>query len=333
MYEEKLPPDHDDGELARLLAATGPREQPSPEATAEIRAAVEAEWRQSVAGRRERRRYASWAVAAGVAAAAVAVWMARPLYRPASGPVASLARVVGHVEIDTGDGHWTPMSAGTTVRAGAVIRTNSTGRAALSMEDGVELRLDSGTRLAFNDASGASMTQGAVYVDSGPEAGPQAADFQIETPAGSVRHLGTQYEARLADGGLRVAIREGRVEVRAAGEAVLGSAGEVVTVGKGGATRSRLSPTASDWKWVNDVTPPFSIEGRSVDDFLAWASRETGRKVVYSSPLVERQARSVMLRGTVEGLAPDQAVAAVLSTTSLRPVLGDDQITVEAAAR
>ena len=333
MVDEKTMAGQDDGDLARLLAATGPRSQPSSQATTEVLAAVEAEWRRSVAARRQRRQYTNWAAAAGVAVVAVAVWMARPLYLPEAGTVASLARVVGDVQLDAGGGRWTPLAAGSVVKAGAVIHTGGTGRAALAMNDGVELRLDSDTQLAFNDASEARLAQGAVYVDSGPEAGATAADFVLETPVGSVRHLGTQYEARLADGDLRVGIREGRVEVRGARGTDFGSAGEVLTVSSGGATRSRLSPTAPDWQWVNGVTPPFSIEGRSVDEFLSWAGRETGRKVVYSSPAVERQARSVTLRGTVEGLAPDQAVAAVLSTTSLRPTVEGERFTIDATAR
>ena len=333
MYDEQLPAGQDDGDLARLLAATGPRHQPSTQAAAEVRAVVEAEWRDTVTARQQRRQFTGWAAAAGVAVAAVAVWMARPLYLPESGSVASLARVVGDVQMDAGDGHWTPLAAGSVVKAGTVIRTGSTGRAALTVKHGVELRLDSATQLAFNDESDANLSQGAVYVDSGPDAGAPAADFQLETPVGSVRHLGTQYEARLADGGLRVGIREGRVEISGARGRVLGSAGEVLTVSDGGMTRSRLAPTAADWKWVNGVTPPFSIEGRSVDEFLSWAGRETGRKVVYSSPVAERQARNVTLRGTVEELEPDQAVAAVLSTTSLRPVVEDEQITIDVAAR
>jgi hypothetical protein len=333
MYDEKRPAEPDDGDLARLLAATGPRNQPSAQALAEVRAAVEAEWRQTVSARQQRRRYTTWAAAASIVVAAVGAWMARPLYLPESGPVASLARVVGEVQLDSGDGRWTALASGSVVQPGAVIRTGSDGRAALKMKDGVELRLDSGTRVAFNDANDASLSQGAVYVDSGPEAGAPAEDFRLETPVGSVRHLGTQYQARLTDGDLRVGIREGRVEISGTRGTVLGSAGELLSVSDSGATRSRLAATAPDWKWVGDVTPPFSIEGRSVDEFLSWAARETGRKVVYSSPGVEHQARSVTLSGTVEGLAPEQAVTAVLSTTSLRPVVEDEQIRIEPAAR
>jgi hypothetical protein len=84
---------------------------------------------------------------------------------------------------------------------------------------------------------------------------------------------------------------------------------------------------------VTDVTPPFSIEGRTVDEFLTWAGRETGRRVVYSSPDVERLAKSVTLNGTVDGLPPQQAVAAVLATTSLQTIVADGSIEVARASR
>jgi ferric-dicitrate binding protein FerR (iron transport regulator) len=325
---------HDEREgadLARLLEATGPRSKPSDRAMAEVRAAVEAEWREVVSKRQQRRRYTTWALAAGIAVAAVGAWLARPLYLQEPGPIASLARVVGDVQMDTGNGRWSTLATGSVVTSGSVIRTLGGGRAALRMNDGVELRLDSGTELAFNDANDARLASGAVYVDSGPEVAPPAADFVLETPAGSVRHLGTQYEARLTGGDVLVGIREGRVEVSGQRGTVLGNAGEVLKISDGGVSRSPLAPSASQWNWVGEVTPPFSIEGRSVDAFLAWAGRESGRRVVYASPDVERQANIVTLSGTVEGLAPNEAVAAVLSTTSLRPVVTDGEIRILSA--
>lgn len=332
MNDEPTLASQDDGDLARLLKSIGTRDRPSDGVAREVRAAVEAEWKKTIAMRRQRQHYVGWAAAAGVAVAAVALWVARPLYMAPSGPVASLARVVGDVQFDAGDGRWTPLEAGSVINAAAAIRTGRDGRAAIGMTDGVELRLDSDTQLAFNDAHEATLVRGAVYVDSGSGAGAPAADFVLATPIGSVRHLGTQYQARLTDGELQVGVREGRVEVGTARGPVLGGSGELLTISDTSASRSRLAPSAAQWKWVNEVTPPFSIEGRSVDEFLTWAGRETGRSIVYSSPVAERQARSITLRGTVEGLTPDLAVSAVLATTSLQPVVGDEQITIDTAA-
>jgi len=54
--------------------------------------------------------------------------------------------------------------------------------------------------------------------------------------------------------------------------------------------------------------------------------------VVFASPDAADRARTVTLSGTVEGLTPDEAVAAVLSTTTLRAGIAADRIQVEAAA-
>jgi len=322
----------DDTDIAALLAAAGPRVQPSHQAMADVRASVEAEWRATLATRQRRRHVAAWATAAGVAVAAVAVWVARPLVQSGHESVASLARVVGDVQQNSGNGRWTPLATTDSLEPGVQLRTGTGGRAAIRLRDGVELRLDSRTLVALEDARHATLSSGAVYVDSGAMPGVPGPDFAIDTPAGTVRHLGTQYEARLVDSGLRVGVREGRVEIESPGGDVLGDAGEQLTLSNGQVVRSRLAPTATDWDWVATITPPFSIEGRSVDAFLAWAGRETGRAVVYASPETARQARGVVLRGTVEGLTPDEAVVAVLSTTSLRPVVEAEHIRIDAAA-
>lgn len=325
--------DRDEHDIARLLKNVGARSQPAQQAAAEVRAAVEAEWRSTVSARQQRRRFTGWAAAAGIAVAAVVAWMARPLYLPEPVAVATVARVVGDVQVESSRGQWSHVVTGDTVRAGAAVRTGAGGRAALDLPSGVRVRLDTGTELAFNSVEVASMSEGAVYVDSGKDAAPSAARFVLDTPAGDVRHLGTQYEARLDDGGLRVGVREGKVEIRGTGAPVVGSAGEVVALHGGQVTRSALAPNASAWNWVTDVTPPFSIEGRTVDEFLTWAGRETGRRVVYSSPDVERLAKSVTLSGTVDRLPPQQAVAAVLATTSLETNMADGSIEVGRSSR
>jgi ferric-dicitrate binding protein FerR (iron transport regulator) len=262
----------------------------------------------------------------------VAVWIARPVLAPGDALVASVTRVVGEVQQDAGGGHWMPLDGAAPLKAGMQLRTGSGGRVALRLTDGVELRLDSGTLLAFEDAEHARLSQGAVYVDSRAEAGATSPDFELATPEGAVRHLGTQYEARLAGGGLRVAIREGRVQVGTPTGAVQGAAGEQLVVGAGRIERSALAPNAPEWNWLATVTPPFTLEGRSVEDFLEWAARETGRAVVFGSSEAAERARAVTLSGTVEGLTPDEAVAAVLSTTSLRAGIEGGRIRVDAAA-
>jgi ferric-dicitrate binding protein FerR (iron transport regulator) len=320
----------DDVDVAAVLRAVGARPAASAAAMADVRAAVEAEWRATVVARRRRNRVVTWSAAAGVAVAAVGVWLVRPLVQTEPTVVASLTRVVGSVEQSEGDGRWVPVGPANPIESGNRLRTAASGRAALRLASGVELRFDGHTQVAFVDTGRAALSQGAVYVDAGVAGSVPAARFELDTPAGRVAHLGTQYEARVLDGGVRVAVREGRVRLSHEAGELVASGGESLTVRGDEVVRAPMAPTAAEWNWLADVTPPFSIEDRTVEEFLVWAARETGRTVVYASPDAARQARSVTLRGTVEGLTPDEAVRAVLATTSLQPTIGAERIRVEA---
>jgi ferric-dicitrate binding protein FerR (iron transport regulator) len=333
MNQQSGPNGTDETAIAQLLRAAGKRPVPDAQSTADVRAAVEAEWRTTVADRRGSRAWTGWAMAAGVAAAAVAVWIARPLLQQEPTVVASLERSIGDVQQNRGDGRWVPLAAGGVLESGTTLRTAAGSGAALRLKSGLDLRLDARTELALDDADRATLGRGAVYVDSGPAGGQQSVDFVLGTPEGTVQHLGTQYQARLVDHSLSVGVREGRVRVATSHGDVVGDAGERLAVTSTGISRSALPSTDPSWSWIAGLTPPFSIEGRSVEDFLIWAARETGRTVVYTSPAAARQARSVVLSGTVEGLTPDEAVRAVLTTTSLRPDIGAEHIRVGSAAR
>ncbi|HLB83416.1 MAG TPA: hypothetical protein VJK00_01710, partial [Steroidobacteraceae bacterium] len=62
----------DDDAIARLLKGAGGRDQPGAAIEAQVRTAVESEWRQLVSARRRRRDVTVWAAAAGMAVAALA---------------------------------------------------------------------------------------------------------------------------------------------------------------------------------------------------------------------------------------------------------------------
>ena len=64
-------------------------------------------------------------------------------------------------------------------------------------------------------------------------------------------------------------------------------------------------------------------------EFLSWAARELGREIVFASPESEAEANSAVLSGSMTGLTPAEAIAAVLPTTRLRSSLGrDDQLVI-----
>jgi hypothetical protein len=97
------------------------------------------------------------------------------------------------------------------------------------------------------------------------------------------------------------------------------TAGERLEISTRGAVeRGAVAPSDALWQWASDVAPPFVIENQPLSAFLTWVARETGRTLVYESPRAEASAAEVTLHGSIEGLAPDVALVAVLASTPLR---------------
>jgi ferric-dicitrate binding protein FerR (iron transport regulator) len=325
---------HDDERaIERVLRAAGARAQPSQDVQAKVRETVHAQWREVVAQRRHQRRRVWLAAAASVAVVAIgAVFLRAQLAAPVV--VASVSHSVGDVRTRGGLlSEWQAAPASRAVRDGDTVATGANGRAALALADGLSLRLDHDTRIAFEDAEHVEVLAGAVYVDSGTSA---ATPLQLHTPAGAVRHVGTQYEVKLVGPGTRLRVREGRVELTPDGaQSVTVQAGEQATISDSGAlSRERVSTSGSEWAWVLRAAPPFDIDGRPVREFLAWAGRELGREIVFETPESEAEANRAVLSGSTAGLTPSEAIAAVLPTTRLRSHEQGDRLVIglEAAA-
>jgi hypothetical protein len=125
-------------------------------------------------------------------------------------------------------------------------------------------------------------------------------------------------------------VREGRVEWRSRSGAVeSGQAGEQLTIGANGNVARQASPSYGDtWEWIGSTTPAIDIEGRPLAQFLSWAGRELGREVVFATPDVQREAASIVVHGSIAGLAPREALDAVLATTSVRGTIDEGRIVV-----
>jgi ferric-dicitrate binding protein FerR (iron transport regulator) len=281
----------------------------------EVEAAVRAEWQQVVQARRRQRRTRTWAAAAAVAALAVGVTIAVQIADVRAQPIATLQRSDGEIFIAADGDHWNRLRAGQRIRVGDFVRSEAP--AALRLESGDALRIDRGTALQAMAADRLALNAGAVYIDSPPGRGADA--LVIDTHAGSVRHVGTQYQVRTRPDGIELSVREGQVLVEHAASSSTAAAGERLNIStQGSVQRSAISASDAQWQWASDIAPPFDIENQPLAMFLAWVARETGRTLVYESPLVRTTATTVTLHGSIEGLAPEAALAAVLTTTSLQ---------------
>lgn len=321
-------PDEESG-IARVLQAAGSRAVPADDMKSAVRAAVQAEWRTSIVKRRQRRRV--WlALAASLAIAGAALWLSRPLVTVPGEVVADVSRVVGDVETSTDSwGRHRAVLVDSAVHAGDTLTTGAQGLAALRLPDGVSLRLDHDTRIEFTDSGHVDLQRGAVYVDAGTT--PSASrSLRVSTPAGVVWHVGTQYEARTINGATRIRVREGRVDVRPEqGTAQSARVGEELLVSaQGDIARGTVSPSDPDWLWAAKAAPSFEIEGRPVHEFLIWVGREVGREIVFVTPESKAEAERAVLSGSVDGLAPAEALSAVLPTTGLRSAQRDGKIEI-----
>jgi len=222
------------------------------------------------------------------------------------------------------------VGSGQALHAGETLATASNGRLALALADNVSVRLDRDTQIVLVSARRISISRGALYVDSGTRTPAREAELLVDTPAGAVRHVGTQYETRVLGSEVRIAVREGKVELYTSGGAMhSASAGEQITISSAGnVMRSAISPYDERWNWVSATAPPFNINGRSVAEFMTWVARELGREVVYADAQARAEAERVLLNGSISGLSPEEALAAVLPTTPLRSELRNGQLVV-----
>ena len=321
----------DNGDLDRLLHVAGPRVQPPEDLEREVRAAVHREWRAVVTARARRRRFAQVAIAAGLGAVALTVWLLNQAPTPPV-VVASIERLIeGGTVTSEGPASAQPLAEKQELHAGATLSTGVNGGVLIRLTDGISVRLDRNSIVRLASRDEITLNAGALYVDAGTTA---HSELRVQTPAGMVRHVGTQYEVRLVDSGTRIRVREGRVQFSAPGGArVVGEAGTQLTILADGEAHSEaIALSGADWSWIGRVAPQFVIENRTLPEFLQWASRELGREVVYATPATREEAAGIHLRGSIEGLAPDAALAAVLSTTRLTSTEKNGRILIELPA-
>ncbi len=299
---------------------------------------AQAVWQEKVASHaaaRRRRRQWTMAVAATVVAALGAFLLVRP-EAPAGVPapgeavarVATVEELWNRVQVRSAERSGVAfLASGDTLAERSEIRTGGTGRAALRLATGHAVRLDVATRVRLGTDATIFLEEGAVYVDSaGAEPGTAV---EVHLPLGVVREVGTQFEVRIVDDGLRVRVREGAVDVEIDGVRHPAPAGEEITVGGDGTVvRSEVPSWGEGWSWILLSAPPFDLEGRTVAEMLDWVARETGWRVSYADAGLAAEAGGIVIHSSVEGLRPDEAPGLVLPSSGLDFELGGGELVV-----
>ncbi len=316
----------DSDRIEQLLRLAGPREAVPPERLRRLRAAAHADWREQTRLRMRRRAIVATLGAVGIAAT---VLLAVRALSPDAGPprvagaVATTEIVHGAVRVinaDAPEAETTLLQTGDPVAAGQGVDTMSGGQVALRLADGTSVRVNGGTRLRLIEGSVIALDEGTIYIDSGDTTG--APSLEVRTPIGVARDIGTRFEVRLLEEELRVRVREGRVQLMQSREPHEASPGEELTLDGSGAVVRRVVPVfGEEWAWVRAVGRPFDLEGRTLLAFLTWISEENGWRLRFEDVAVERRAGATVLHGSIEGLTPEEALAAVLPSTGMEHVL------------
>jgi hypothetical protein len=311
----------DDDAVDRMLRVAGPRPIVSAERAARVRAAVHREWRAGVRQRTARRR--TFVIAALSTAAALLVFVLGKTWRQAASPapLGEVVAVVQHIEgaprraggqeAVRSRGHlWSPNDP---VRVGDWVETDATARAALRLADGTSVRVDTSSRVRTISSRALELAAGAVYVDTGEG----LAGFEVRTPLGTARDVGTQFEVRVSDAVLRLRVRTGVVQLRSRGQSLSARAGMEVALDETGAASRPLAIHGEEWQWAVGLAPTIAIEGRTLDSVLTEMAREHGWTLQYADRALAREASGIVLHGSVKGLSPHDVLDVAVRTSGL----------------
>jgi hypothetical protein len=310
--------------------------QPRPSAVdavraARVRRAVHAAWKDAADGTR------NWKRGVAIAAAAVLVfaialtlvtWLRERGAPQAAAPIASTLFITSEVVFEH-DGQARAGRVGEALRPGTRITTHS-GRAAIVLANGVELRLDSNTAVSLDTEQSISLARGALYLDSSHRTGPPET-VAIVARGTVIRDIGTRYEVRLSDEELRVRVRDGRVEVLSAFGMREADPGGQLRVTSSGILSGRASTSGADWDWIVRAVRPPQLEGLPLPEFLAWAEREGGRTIRFADPALERANAATIVYGAIDRLTVEEALDVVLPSCGLARRTDGDVITIVAA--
>jgi ferric-dicitrate binding protein FerR (iron transport regulator) len=298
-------------DVERLIKLAGPRPAVPEDIAARVKANVHGAWTDELRAQRTRRRFLFAAPLAAAAILALVLWL-RPARVGSPAPrvleqVATVERVVGNLHLAQ------------KVHAGDVISTGDA-RVALRMSDGASLRLDSDTRVSIKGLHSFDLDSGRLYIDT------VQSGVTVRTKFGTVRDIGTKFEVSVSFTSARVRVRDGEI---ALGEHHA-HRGEQLDVTQASSTVSRIETWGEEWRWLNEVAPPFIVDGKNVSEFMTWFASESGMEVRYDSQATATKANDAVLHGSVGTLGPIPAANAVLPTAGLRGEVKDGVLTVRA---
>jgi ferric-dicitrate binding protein FerR (iron transport regulator) len=325
--------------LARLLRLAGERPKIPLGIESRVYHRVRQEWRASTAKPNADKVYAEvhktwkrdarrgwllrWLMPVGIVASALLAFMI--FMQPGPVPPVAVATVVSTISSTSAAQDYV---AGASIFEGELITTGSGGGISLLLARNATLRVDENTQVRVDAADQFALLEGRVYADTG-EFIYRDDGLSIKTTFGVVRDIGTQFAVTAGPESLDVAVREGRVELAGQADTYAARMGQRLTLVEGQeASLSDLDTHDQYWDWIVGLTPEFDMGNKSLLDFLKWAARETGRELRFETDDSRMFAMRTDIHGSIDGLTPDEALEAILSTTTLQYLIQREKIVI-----
>jgi len=312
--------------IAEILKRVSRRDKPAAEMSSSIKQSVKTVWQQEVALHAGVRRRNRWlAIAASVCLAVGAGFLFNT--QPGGISSTSVAQVVGNIEYRaSAQADWAPIGKTTVLETDAEVRSGIGSYSALTLANGMTLRLDETTAIRLESESQVYLSLGGLYAESDKKLAGQS--LVVNTEFGAARDIGTEFEVRVSPDYWRVQVRDGLVNINADEFNTTAQAGERLVIARDQSVeREALSASDTSWQWTHRVHQPIAIEGASLSAYLAWWSDETGRRIVFKNNEDEIAATRTILHGSMNNLTVDDSLEVVLSTTDFEVVDSDsDQV-------
>lgn len=302
-------------QIAELLKKVGPLKEPPADMSARVKASVRETWVEETTSRQT-----PWAYRAAAAVAVLSIGLVFTLQGPDEIPGVATVDAGQHaIEVFSDNQQWTRASD-EGLSTGSIIRVNGDAPVSFTFNDGMNVRAKPGTRLQLSSSHEITLNQGSIYLDSYNTVQPEP--FTVTTAFGTARDIGTQFMVSLNDADAwSVQVRDGQVNIADDDHRLSLGSGDAITISAENDVSERsVSTHDTSWEWSETARPTYDIEGRYLNDYLLWVSRETGRELRFASETARQSATSTRVHGTIDGLSATESLNKVLEITDLRLV-------------
>lgn len=330
--------EHDDEQLVAELMRTAANPEAMPEAMKTRLAASFAQSLEQHAAEKSER--TAWFKPIALAPLAMAasmifaflIWPAPPAnVAPESHSV--VRSVLGLNKVQQANGE-RALHTGGSLFVGDRLQTSSNGLAAIE-RGSHRIRINANTKLELTP-DGVRLAEGQIYVDDLPSAATMDDGIVVDTEFGRISDIGTQFMVTISADKNTASVREGTIKIQTEFQTLTAEASTIharqIELGKETLSSRNTRRYGREWNWIQSLPALFSLNGRSVDEYLAWVSKETGLGITYDSAEVQTEAGQILLSGELSASTrPEDSLAQVLATTRLEHDVSDNgNITISA---